>query len=622
MTKIACVAVVKNEERHIAEWIAYQLVIGFDAVILLDNASTDATKAAAGTLAGAHDVRIFDWHVFDAEYQWRGYEFIVGHLGHEFDWLAFIDTDEFLALDPGLDLKTCLEALGDVAGVGVAWAMFGSSGHREMPSGLVIENYLYRSAASFGPNQHIKSIIRPEKMVSCRNPHIFHVNGPYVDLTGEILNLNPNGLLTSTPHYRIGKINHYFTRSWADWVNKTNRGYHDITRQLDLFETYDLNQIYDDSSSYYAPKVRAVLAGAVAEVTVRPPIAAPIIQPRDELNFDQVENVTCPQGFIIGWEWALLGNRLSSYANLFALSERTGIAMAFPQIMQTGDILDFGSDPHFYIHSPNYPVDGPRFDDFTKFAERIFADGFERYMTSVKTVKLAELDRITASGIVVFLEYKPEFIDLTAHEAAIQNFCSRGNGLIMPGAFWHQYLDMRVAASCGPALRKKLRVGRADGAETRSLIMAVNGDASLRIGVHMRRGNDYEGWQGGRYHFSIDQYIGIIHSIHRSLGDRQHCFYVCSDIKMDPDTFRGLPVCYDPASLEDDFAALCNCDYVVGPPSTFGTWSAFLGSGKRVILTQERMNDLAAWSPNLDAAVEIVFPTGGYLPGDTACAPV
>ncbi|MDD2878780.1 MAG: hypothetical protein PHZ23_16305, partial [Acidiphilium sp.] len=76
------------------------------------------------------------------------------------------------------------------------------------------------------------------------------------------------------------------------------------------------------------------------------------------------------------------------------------------------------------------------------------------------------------------------------------------------------------------------------------------------------------------------------------------------------------------APFEDDFSALAKCDYVVGPPSTFGTWSAFLGRGKRIILTKERIRNPDFWSPILEQSVNITYPTGAYIPGDSCASPI
>ncbi|MBW4033964.1 MAG: glycosyltransferase family 92 protein [Proteobacteria bacterium] len=259
--KLACVAIVKNEERHIAEWLAYQFAIGFDTIILLDNQSSDATAARARAFAPSHDIRLLDWHNTASDYQLRAYEHAVHTFGAEFTWMAFFDTDEYLVIDPPFDLRAILNLWTDVPAIGIPWAMFGSSRHEERPTGLLIEDFVYRSEPGFGPNRHIKSIIRPDHMLRCENAHSFKIAGNYRSLAGTPLNFSQDGLLSSEPDYTLGKLHHYFTRSRDHWAEKMRRGYHDTTRENSEFEIYDRNEIFDDTAARHAPQVREILAG-------------------------------------------------------------------------------------------------------------------------------------------------------------------------------------------------------------------------------------------------------------------------------------------------------------------------------------------------------------------------
>ncbi len=268
--KIACVAVVKDEERYIAEWIAYQLALGFDTVVLLDNGSADQTKAIAARFAPRYDVRVLDWPIRTPDYLIQAYAHAAREFAVEFAWLGYLDTDEFLVLDDGVSLKPRLEALPDAAAVAVPWAMFGSSGHRESPAGLVIENYQHRGPADFDPNRHVKSIIRPELMKTSLNGHAFEMDGPYVDLAGREVAWEFPACLAAAPDYAGGKVNHYFTRSWDDWLAKLRRGYHDRKRPEDEFYVYDRNDVFDDTAAKLAPQVKAIISSLTA-VEKNPP---------------------------------------------------------------------------------------------------------------------------------------------------------------------------------------------------------------------------------------------------------------------------------------------------------------------------------------------------------------
>ena len=259
MGKLACVALVRNEEQHIAEWLAWQFLVGFDTVLLLDNRSTDNTAALARAFASRWDIRVVDWPMRTPDYQTKAYDHAINLLKAEFEWIAFFDTDEFLVLGSGLKLKTLLNARPESA-IAVPWAMFGSSGHRDKPDGLVIENFLHRAAADFPPNRQVKSIIRPGHTSGPLNPHAFEVHGYYVDILGRFLAWSNAGTLRAPPTYDGAKLHHYFTRSHAHWLEKLERGYPDHTRAESDFAEFDRNEVFDDSAMRYAARLRAELA--------------------------------------------------------------------------------------------------------------------------------------------------------------------------------------------------------------------------------------------------------------------------------------------------------------------------------------------------------------------------
>jgi hypothetical protein len=265
MGRIGCVAVVKNEEAHIAEWLIWQFLVGFDTVFLVDNGSTDRTAAVARSLAPRFDVRVFDYPYNKPDYQVRAYEQTARIAASEYEWLGFFDTDEFLRLDGGVSLKTILPARPEAA-VAVPWAMFGSNGHEEKPDGLVIEAFTRRAPASFEPNRHVKSIIRPGLMEAVFSPHAFTMRGDYVDLAGRPVSWGRwPGHLAHDPDYAGGALNHYFTRSAAHWREKLARGYASgRVRTLEEFTAYDRNELLDDKAARRGPEIRAMLTAPIS----------------------------------------------------------------------------------------------------------------------------------------------------------------------------------------------------------------------------------------------------------------------------------------------------------------------------------------------------------------------
>ncbi len=330
------------------------------------------------------------------------------------------------------------------------------------------------------------------------------------------------------------------------------------------------------------------------------------------------------RGFIWGWEKAFLGNCLSSFANLVAFSIRTGVPAIYPQVDDYQDVFrETGRMRR--IFDPSRALNTDLIDEFSKEVDELFDGYYSGYVTKTVSTPFHELPNFPdAQGLLLFLPHYElgiirDWSD-NGMEANAARFCSSGNGLIYPSAYWNQYTDMRMAAVYGPILRQHLGPLRDDGALARVAHMEAHANC-LKIGIHIRQ-SDTRNWHGGAYYYEIDTYKYIMRHIHDSLGLRPHVFYVFSEMQWSAGDFEGLPVFYEKTHFNDDFVSMGTCDYVVGPPSTFATWSAFMGGAKRVIVTAERLSEIANGSSLLDHAVEIPFPTGSYLPGDPQARPI
>lgn len=257
--RLAVVAVARNEQDHIAEWVLYHLEIGFDSIIVYDNSSTDATREILTSLARRENVKILDWPYRDANYQMRAYNAAVEDFGPKFDWMAFIDVDEFIVTEEGQSIRRILQDNKDHPALAISWCVFGSNDHGSKPEGLLIDNFTKRADISFGPNRHIKSIVCPAKVIRCINPHFFEVHGSYRDLNGNEFSWVDRQSGLKEPDYSRAKLHHYFVKSRKHWADKMARGYHDIHRETALFDVYNRNEVIDVSAGIQSAAVSASL---------------------------------------------------------------------------------------------------------------------------------------------------------------------------------------------------------------------------------------------------------------------------------------------------------------------------------------------------------------------------
>jgi glycosyltransferase involved in cell wall biosynthesis len=268
--KSAICLIVRNEARDIAEWIAYHALIGFDTQIIFDNRSDDGTTAIIKAAAELHDIRYHFWPNATQRSQVLAYDAAREAYRLEFDWMAFVDSDEFVVPHEDTTINAFLSRFDGFSGLALHWAVYGSSGHEDFPQGLVLESFTRRAPETFFPARHVKSIIRPGFAGSCLNPHCFELRadglGSYCDALGRPMAWWPApeaggflpGLSKEEPDYGVCRINHYFTRSRAHWLAKLRRGYPSdmAVRTLRDFETYDRNEVEDAIALRYADAVR------------------------------------------------------------------------------------------------------------------------------------------------------------------------------------------------------------------------------------------------------------------------------------------------------------------------------------------------------------------------------
>ena len=93
---ISIIAIAKNENLYINEWINYHLALGFDKIIVADNNNTGSEKIS--DVVDNPNVIIEDYHDV-ISVQPIAYTDLFLKYREQFDWIAFIDIDEFIFLD-------------------------------------------------------------------------------------------------------------------------------------------------------------------------------------------------------------------------------------------------------------------------------------------------------------------------------------------------------------------------------------------------------------------------------------------------------------------------------------------------------------------------------------------
>jgi hypothetical protein len=268
-----CACIKDEPEDHLREWVEWNLLIGFEHFFLFDDQSrvpvSDTLAGYAPWLSVRRDPALSRAH----RRQLIFYSDCVRRHRADTRWLAIIDADEFIVLKrPGDDVRRLLADYEAFGGLAINWKMFGSSGHRRSPRGLVIENFRHCRRDS-----HVKTLAQTRHVESAPNPHFVRYRPGFcsVDPAGRPVGgpWNPDG------RYGVCQINHYFTKSLEDFERKVGRGNADGSEPRSIDEFYREEEAMEGEDTFIvrrADELRDRLrrrARGEATVTRNPPVA-------------------------------------------------------------------------------------------------------------------------------------------------------------------------------------------------------------------------------------------------------------------------------------------------------------------------------------------------------------
>ena len=192
--------------------------------------------------------------------QCRAYAKFLQEKGANYNWVGFIDTDEFIVPKTADTLTLFLEAYESFGGLGVFWQCFGSNGFAtRQPS--VIRAFTKCAPNNWGSNNHIKSIIQPRFTlpVAAPTPHHFKYANGYncVDENG----VSIRGARRWPRSTAKVQLNHYITRSREECLWKLERGGGNSNRNArskSFFKDNDApcNQIEDTTILHLVDRLR------------------------------------------------------------------------------------------------------------------------------------------------------------------------------------------------------------------------------------------------------------------------------------------------------------------------------------------------------------------------------
>ena len=219
-TKVAVCAIVRNENRYLREWIEWHKGLGVEKFFIYDNGHGN-DENPHDVIGDDPQVVIMDWRDRDGNTQCEAYDECYREHGSEFDWMGFIDIDEFVQSEMPLpDVLSTLQA--DV--VALSWRMMTDNGLVHYDDRPVQERFTQPAEDLKPESQFVKSFVRGgiEGLSFDRDPHMPH--HPALEV------VNPDGgkapqCSVGTGSREVSWIDHHFTKTAEEFAQKVSRSW-------------------------------------------------------------------------------------------------------------------------------------------------------------------------------------------------------------------------------------------------------------------------------------------------------------------------------------------------------------------------------------------------------------
>jgi len=233
--------IIRDENEYLREWLEWHIALGVGHFYIYDHGSKQSVAELVQSLGSgiADKVDVIDWSGPHRNAQPEAYNDCLKRFGPESKWIGFIDVDEFVNLRIKESLPEFLQNYEEFAGLFIAWVIHNANGQK-YKSGLPVRERFKTPMYETVSDGMGKVFVQPQFMQDIYIHNGRPVTGKTV--VGELKDLVPdNSFIKEYPTVSLIYIEHYFTKSYEEWIEKLNRGrchlYHG--RKYDEFFVYN-----------------------------------------------------------------------------------------------------------------------------------------------------------------------------------------------------------------------------------------------------------------------------------------------------------------------------------------------------------------------------------------------
>ena len=234
--------IIRDENEYLLEWLNWHIAAGVEHFYIYDHGSEYSVKQFVSELGFdiCEKVTVIDWCGSHDDAQPDAYNDCLKRFGDESRWIGFIDADEQVRIKNGQALPKFLKKYEKYAGVMAVWLLYDADGQVKSGEGLLRDRFKHVNRSNSFCNCAGKVFVQPlfmEEMV---------IHNGQAKIGFEIVDEHKKHI----ENYKLWSdagttdficIDHYYTKSYEEWLKKIRRGsaHAKFSRRYDEF--FDLN---------------------------------------------------------------------------------------------------------------------------------------------------------------------------------------------------------------------------------------------------------------------------------------------------------------------------------------------------------------------------------------------
>ena len=248
--KIVVSCPIKNDNEYLIEFVEHYLNLGFNAIYLYDNNDDDSIipSEILASYINKDKVKIINYRKQVFNDVWHRKDFFSSY---DFDWVLFVDDDEFLELKHQENIKTFLARFDENA-TKIAFnnLHYGDNDNLYYEDGSVQDRFprplsLNSGTKNYKFNCAVKSLLKKVEIQTIQtiNAHTLIDHLPYYNADNRIINMRSFWRMDEADvSYGTAYIKHYCTKSLEEFVKcKIKRA---MSNNMAYNERFDINSYY------------------------------------------------------------------------------------------------------------------------------------------------------------------------------------------------------------------------------------------------------------------------------------------------------------------------------------------------------------------------------------------